>query len=87
MQQVQELVSRLKAHEINYLVMDNWYSKAPFIDPVLDSGLQVVGKLRTDAALLWLYKGDYRGVGRPKKYDGKVNFNKDKDRFGLRRPE
>ena len=80
-QQVQELVSRLKAHEINYLVMDNWYSKAPFIDPVLDSGLQVVGKLRTDAALFWLYKGDYRGVGRPKKYDGKVNFNKDKDRF------
>jgi hypothetical protein len=41
--------------------------------PVLKSGLHVVGKLRKDANLMWLYKGDYSGKGRLKKYTGKVD--------------
>ena len=49
--------------------------------PVTATGLQVVGKLRRDADLLWLYTGDYSGRGRPKIYDGKVCFENDLHRF------
>ena len=41
----------------------------------------MVGKLRVDADLQWLYKGEYCGSGRPSKFDGKVNFENDLDRF------
>ncbi len=45
------------------------------------AGLQVVGKLRNDADLLWFYNGPYSGHGRPKVYDGKVRPEKDLHRF------
>jgi hypothetical protein len=40
-----------------------------------------VGKLRIDADLYRLYPGDYKGCGRPKKYDGKVDIVSGKARF------
>lgn len=79
--QVKELAPRLKTLSINYLLMDAYYSKTTFIHPVIASGLHVVGKLRYDADLRWLYQGEYHGKGRPKVYDGKVNVNTDKHRF------
>ena len=42
----------------------------------------MIGKLRCDADLQWLYHGKQTGVGRPKEYDGKVNFD-DLERFNL----
>jgi len=44
--------------------------------------LKQIGKLRHDANLRWLYKGDQKPKGRPKCYDGKVNFD-DLSRFEL----
>lgn len=41
----------------------------------------MVGKLRADADLQWLHEGEYSGRGRPKKFDGKVDFEKDLSRF------
>lgn len=35
-------------------------------------GLDIIGKLRDDADLRYLYQGEYQGRGRPKRYDGKV---------------
>jgi hypothetical protein len=68
--------------ELKYLLVDAYYSKKSFIDPIcsLDRGIEIVGKLRCDANLLYLYRGDYQGMGRPKRYDGKVDF-KDLSRF------
>jgi hypothetical protein len=44
--------------------------------------LEQIGKLRHDANLRWLYKGKQKPCGRPKCYDGKVNFD-DLSRFEL----
>lgn len=68
--------------EVKYLLVDGYYSKKRFINPVcaLNQGLEVVGKLRCDANLRYLYRGTYAGKGRPKRYDGKVDFG-DLSRF------
>lgn len=67
---------------ISYLLADGYYTKKCFIDAVckLEEGLDIVGKLRCDANLNYLYQGSYSGYGRPKLYDGKVDF-KDLSRF------
>ncbi|PJE79557.1 hypothetical protein CI610_01462 [invertebrate metagenome] len=49
--------------------------------PVVETGLHVVSKLRNDPFLRWAYTGDYLGRGRPKVYDGKVNFKEELHRF------
>ncbi|MCX4030119.1 transposase [Spartinivicinus marinus] len=76
-----ELTPQLLEQGIQYLVADAYYSKEKFITPVVKAKLKLIGKLRTDADLLWLYEGEYSGVGRPKKYDGKVYFEKELHRF------
>ena len=67
-----------------YLVVDGYFSKKNFVDAITEStDLQLIGKLRTDANLRYLYNGPKRpGRGRPRKYDEKVNLKKiDKRRF------
>ena len=79
--QIVTLAPKMIKQGIQYLVGDAYYSKSSFVDPVLKTGLQVVGKLRVDANLQWLYTGKYKGKGRPRKFDGKVNFDDDLSRF------
>ena len=66
---------------IKYLAVDAYYFKKKFVSPVVETGLQIVGKLRSDADLVWPYTGPYSGKGRPKTYDGKVSIEKDLERF------
>ena len=68
--------------DLKYLLVDGYYSKKSFIDSVctLEQRLEIVGKLRCDANLKCFYQGGYAGLGRPKRYDGKVDF-KDLSRF------
>jgi len=68
--------------DIRHLVTDGYYSKKKFIDGVTALELEQIGKLRHDANLRWLYKGEQKLRGRPKCYDGKVNFDEYK-RFEL----
>ncbi len=57
---------------ISYLAVDAYYFKEKFVSLVAATGLQVVGKLRRDAELLWLaLHWTYSGHGRPEVYDGK----------------
>jgi hypothetical protein len=67
---------------IRYLVADGYYSKTKFLDGVKELKLKQIGKLRHDANLRWLYEGEQKPKGRPKCYDGKVNFD-DFSRFEL----
>ena len=71
----------LLKQNIHYLACDAYYAKKKYVSPVTEAGLEIVGELRTDADLRWLYTGEQSGRGRPKKYDGKVDFDKDIDRF------
>ena len=48
---------------------------------MLDSEIHFIGKLRFDANLKWLYQGTYSGYGRPKKYEGKFDFDQEIQRF------
>jgi putative transposase len=67
--------------QIKAIVVDALYSKRKFIDPVLlaqselGCEIPIVGKLRKDADLYYLYQGPPTGKrGRPKELDGKVDF-------------
>ena len=66
---------------IKYLAVDAYYFKKKFVSPIVETGIHIVGKLRTDADLVWPYTGPYSGKGRPKTYDGKVKLEKDLKRF------
>jgi hypothetical protein len=79
--QVKSIANLLKAKNIKYLVGDAYYSKASFVNGVCDSGLDFIGKLRSDSNLKWLYDGQYSGSGRPKKYSGKVNVQIEKSKL------
>jgi hypothetical protein len=71
----------LRQLKITHIAADAWYSKLKFVGPVTAAGFHVVGKLRSDADLKWLYTGSYKGSGRPKLFDGKVDFERDLSRF------
>lgn len=61
---------------IEYVVADGYYSKEGFITAVRQQGKHMVGKLRQDANLKYLYSGPKSTAkGRPKLYDGKVEYS------------
>ncbi len=66
--------------QIRYGVFDGAFAKHDFVNGVLQSGLQVVSRLRCDANLRYLYTGPQQKRGRRKRYDGKVTF-RDLSRF------
>lgn len=59
----------------NVLAVDAYFTKRRFIDPICEmTDLQIVGRLRDDANLRYLFKEKQTGQrGRPKQYAGKIN--------------
>ena len=57
-----------------HVVADGYYARAGFISTLIDEGFEIVTLLRRDAALRYLYQGDYKGRGRPKLYAGRVDY-------------
>ena len=73
--QLTRVVTQHDLGHLRYVVTDGYYSKQKFVGGVRTLGLHQIGKLRADANLRYLYKGPKRlGPGRPKTYDGKVNW-------------
>jgi DDE superfamily endonuclease len=66
---------------IHYLVMDGHFGNYPSAWMVLQTGLQLVSKLRSDAALYEPFKGKYRGRGPHPKYGDKVDVRKMKKKY------
>ncbi len=60
---------------LKYLTVDSAYANAPFINGVKALGLDVISKLRQDANLRYLFKGEQKSRGARRKYDGKVDFS------------
>jgi DDE superfamily endonuclease len=70
------VVSAHNLGSLHYVVTDGYYSKQKFLGGVRSLGLHQIGKLRADANLRYLYQGPKGpGPGRPKTYDGKVNWS------------
>ncbi len=67
-------------HQVRYLAVDGAYAKANFVSGAVSVQLDVISKLRCDANLRYLYTGEQKKRGRPRKYDGKVTFT-DLSRF------
>jgi hypothetical protein len=65
---------------LRYAVFDGLYTTHDFVAGVCRMGLEMVGKLRHDADLKYLYTGEQKAKGRKRKYDGKV-FYDDMSRF------
>lgn len=66
---------------VRYALVDGCYAKEKFVTGVCAAGYDVVSRLRSDANLCFLYRGEQRvGRGRPRKYQGKVSFS-DLSRF------
>lgn len=58
-----------------YLAVDAYFAKFNFVEALAAQGLQVVTRLRKDAALWYPYVGPKcKGPGRPIKYAGKVKL-------------
>ena len=74
--QLARVVSAHHLSHLRYVITDGYYSKQKFLGGVRALGLEQIGKLRLDANLRYLYQGPQRpGPGRPKTYDGKVNWD------------
>ncbi len=74
-QAVQEQAPRL-LELTKHLVVDGGFGNKKFVDGVHQTNLHLVGKIRHDSKLRYLYKGPRRkGPGAPKKYDGRVDYN------------
>lgn len=63
---------------IDYLCVDGFFAKKKFVSVIQEkTNLHIVSKMRTDANLRYLFKGQKRkGKGRPKKYAEKIDLNK-----------
>ncbi|WP_091393687.1 transposase [Arachidicoccus rhizosphaerae] len=77
-------IGRIKSFT-DYLAVDGYFMKKTFIEPMLKMGLQVITRMRPDANLQYLYKGQQKtGRGRKRRYAGKVDMNNiDKRRWKL----
>jgi len=66
-----------------YVAVDAYFSKARFVDLVVEAGFKVITRLRHDQVLYYSYDGVQRtGPGAPKKYDGRLNPRQlKKDKF------
>jgi IS4 transposase len=84
--QLEEVLNKLSLslqRDVKYVVGDAYYTKKDFVNAVIQAGKHFIGKLRRDANLKYLYEGKPTGKpGRPKLYDGKVDF-KDFSRWQL----
>lgn len=66
---------------VQYLVMDGHFGNYPSAWMVLQTGLQFVSKLRSDAALYEPFTGKYCGRGARPKYGDKVDVRKMKKKY------
>jgi putative transposase len=66
---------------VHYLVMDGHFGNYPSAWMVLQTGLHLVSKLRSDAALYEPFTGKYCGHGAHPKYGDKVDVRKMKKKY------
>jgi len=59
---------------LTYLVLDGKFGHNNALQMTLQCGLQLISKLRCDAALYFPYDGPYSGSGAPKKYGDRVDY-------------
>ena len=77
MDQYLDHLERVRPHlpaSVRYLAVDGAYAKRNFVSGAVRLDLRLISKLRCDANLRYLYTGVQKHRGRPRKYEGKVDF-------------
>jgi hypothetical protein len=75
-EQIQDLHGRLAEMGVSYWVGDGFYAKRKVFRAITEMDGDLITRLRSDANLRYLYTGPGKaGPGRPKLYDGKINFD------------
>jgi hypothetical protein len=70
-----EKVRPLLPLKVRYLAVDGFYSCRKFVDGICALHLQVVGKLRKDASLVYPYRGPQKPRGRRRVYGERVQWS------------
>lgn len=71
LKQVQQCKRQLRKR-VKYLVGDGAYSKKDFVEGICEIGINFIGRLRQDANMKYLYKGEHpKRRGPKRKYSGK----------------
>lgn len=71
---IEDRIDKIKS-VTRYLAVDGYFMKAAFIQPLVSRGLHLITKTRSDANLMYVFKGRQKtGRGRKKRYDGKINI-------------
>jgi len=61
---------------LKYVVLDGHFGNYPSAFMVRQENLDLISKLRSDAALYPAFEDEYSGIGRPAKYGEKINVRK-----------
>jgi hypothetical protein len=61
--------------KVRHLVVDGYYTCRKFVDGICGVNLHVVGKLRKDAGLVYLYRGPQKQRGRRRLYGERVQWS------------
>ena len=73
---VKRLVQLLRLFvKVKYLVLDGHYAHHQAVLLAQENELELISKMRCDAALYEKYEGEYGGTGRPNKYGKKIDYN------------
>lgn len=65
-----------------YLIVDAFFSKYSFVAKMMEAKYEVISRLRDDADLRYLYRGEQRkGRGRKKQYDGKIYYQELREEY------
>jgi hypothetical protein len=59
---------------VKYGIFDGFYAKQKFVQGVCQLGFHLISRLRVDAHLKYLYRGEQKPRGAKRKYDGKVSL-------------
>ncbi len=70
--------------KVKHLVLDGHYGHAEAVRLAQENQLELVSKLRCDAALYEKYAGIYSGRGRWQKYGEKLNYEKIPDKYVIK---
>jgi hypothetical protein len=71
--QVEKVAPQILAHT-RVGLFDGYYAKEKFVRKIDKLGFTMISRLRADANLKYLYDGKQKPKGRPRQYDGKVDF-------------
>lgn len=75
-EQIEDLQGKLAEMGVSYWVGDGFYAKRKVFGAITETDGDLITRLRSDSNLRYLYTGPPKdGPGRPKLYDGKINFD------------